>query len=105
MRRFLTVLAVCLGVLLLANLVAGLMSPDQWAGEAALARCREGGRQDLKPEAIRSTVSTNFFGKTATVEIDVKDKGRLKTVRVTLRKPVNFLGWQVVDYQEEAPPG
>jgi hypothetical protein len=108
MRRVLLVLGVCLVLLVAADLVAGRMSPDQMAFDAAWAKCRAEGLQDEDKVAIRSSVSNYYFvGKTATVEIDVKDedKDKTKTIRVTLRKPVNFLPWQVVDYQPDVKPG
>ncbi|MBI1916207.1 MAG: hypothetical protein HYS12_15955 [Planctomycetes bacterium] len=101
MRRTSIILAVCLGLLLLVNLIAGIASPDQWAVDAAKAKCAEQGWQNLDLACARSEVSGSLFGKTATIEFESRDKNQPKKIRVTLRKPVNFVGWQVVDYQEE----
>lgn len=100
MRRFAIILAVCLGLLLLVNVIAGIMSPDEWAIDAALAKCQEQGWQNLDLGSARSKVSGGLLGKTATIEFGSRDKNQPKTIRVRLRKPVNFLGWLVVDYQE-----
>src|SRR6266536_6053291 len=101
MRRISIILAVCLGLLLLINLIAGIASPDQWAFDAALAKCEEKGWQNLDLVIAQSKVSGGLFGKTAVVEFESRDKNQPKKIRVTLRKPVNFVGWQVVDYQEK----
>jgi hypothetical protein len=102
MRQFATVLAICLVLLLLVNFLAGTLSPDQWAFDAAMAKCREQGWQKLDLAGVRSVVSRGLFGTTATIEIESRDKDQPKKIRVALRKPVNFVAWQVVDYQEEA---
>ena len=47
MKRLSIVLVVCLGLLLLINLVVGIFSPDQWAIDTALAKCREQGWENL----------------------------------------------------------
>jgi hypothetical protein len=101
MRRFAIALAVCVGLLLLVNLIAGIVSPDQWAIDAASVRCREQGWQKVDVASARSAVSGGLFGKTATIELESRDQDQPRTIRVTLRKPLNFVGWQVVDYQEE----
>jgi hypothetical protein len=101
MKRLLIVLAVCLGLLLLINLVVGVLSSDQWAFDTALAKCREHGWRDQDLVSASSKVSGGPFGRTATIEFQLRDKDQPKTIRVLLRKPVNFFAWQVVDYQEQ----
>jgi hypothetical protein len=96
------VLLLCLVVLAFAvNLVAGLVSPDEWAVEAATAACRERGLQLDTVNASQSKVQGNLLGRTAEVHLKGKQQERPASVRVTLRKALNILGWQVVAVQEE----
>jgi hypothetical protein len=108
MRRFLTVLAVCLVLLLVANLVAGTMLSAQAAVDVAYARCGD----DVKGLEVKNTKCTftprYVVGQTASVEFDVQDKenkDKTRKIRVTLHKAVNFLGWQVAEYEPDVKPG
>lgn len=49
----------------------------------------------------KSEVSGWLLGHTAKIEMKTKDRNQPKTIRVTLRKPINLLEWHVVDYNEE----
>ena len=102
MKRLLKLLPVvagiCLGLLVVIDFIAGVASPDRLALDAAMAKCRAEGLPDVEMKSIH--VSVGFIGSTAIVELRTMDKARPETIRVTLRKPVNVLAWQVADYQE-----
>jgi hypothetical protein len=102
MKRLFSVLGVCLGLFLLINLIAGVAASDQWAMDAALTECQKQGWQGADLGMARSDISGGLFGKTAVVQFVSKDRNR--NVRVTLRKPINLISWQVVDYEENANP-
>jgi hypothetical protein len=40
------------------------------------------------------------LGKTAEIELTTTGKNQPKIIRVTLRKPINLLAWQVIAYNE-----
>jgi hypothetical protein len=48
----------------------------------------------------RSEVS-GLLGKTAVVEHDSKNRDKPKHLQVRLRKWINLMSWQVVDYKEK----
>jgi hypothetical protein len=97
------ILGVCLGLFLVIDFITGVFSPDQWAFSAALATCRENGWRDGDLVGIKSDISGWLLGKTARIELKTKDQNQPKTIHLTLRKPINLLGWHVVDYKEEPP--
>jgi hypothetical protein len=105
MRRVLAVLGVCVVVFLAANLVAGLVWRDDWAFDAARARVEQERGRKVDVVGTRSRVSFGILnvGRRATVEFDVRDGGAVKTLRVRLSKPVSFVGWRVVGYEEVTP--
>ena len=89
-------------VLLAVNYIAGNFSPRNAAVDAALAECRGKGWRDDDLGLSGSQVSNNYgLGSTAEVTLKSKDLRRPKTIRVQLRRWVNLLGWEVVDYKEE----
>jgi hypothetical protein len=45
-KRLQILVIVCLGLFLVIDLIAGVVAPDQWAFDAAQAKCREKGWQD-----------------------------------------------------------
>ncbi len=100
MKRLSAVLISCLGLLLLVDLVAGNMASDTLAVDAASAVCKEKGWQPADLSMSRSEVS-GLLGKTAVVEFDSKNRDKPKHLQVTLRKWINMMSWQVVDYKEE----
>ena len=100
-KHFLNLLGICLGLFLVIDLVAGALSQDRLAYDAAKICCREKGWQDSELALSKSSVSAWMLGQTATVELTTKDRGQPKTIRVRLRKPINLLGWQVLEYHEE----
>ena len=102
MKRLFTLLGVGLGLCLLINLIAGVAASDQWAVDTASAECQKQGWQDADLVMARSNISGGLFGKTAVVELESKDRNEPKHIRVTLRKPLNLVGWRTVDYQESA---
>ena len=100
-QKLLWLLGAVVALFLVIDLIAGLVASDQWAVGAALAACRERGWQDGDLVLSRSELSTRLLGKTATIDFK-ENKGRPpKTVRVTLRKPINLLAWRVVDFQQQ----
>ena len=101
-KLVLTLLGVCLGLFLVIEFIASVLSPDQFAVNAAQAVCREiNGWQDGDLAISKSEISGWILGKTATIELKTKGQNRPMTIHVILRKPINLLGWHVVDYNEE----
>ena len=96
--RVLTSFGVAL--LLLGTLVAAFLQPSQV--DVARAKCREQGwrAEDL---VLRRVGWQGAITKSGVVEFQTRGARPPKTIRVTLRQPVYFLGWQVVDYQEQEP--
>jgi hypothetical protein len=101
MKRVLIGVGVCLVVFIVVDVVIGARSPDQWAGETALDRIREEGHAATDLTGLRSEIRGSLFGRTAEVTAELKKGDERKTVRVTMRKYLNVLGWKVVDYREE----
>jgi hypothetical protein len=99
-KRVLTLAASCLAVLLVIDAIAGGFV-DPTGANAAIAACKEKGRQDVALGKSRSTVPWWFFGQSATVELKTSNRNPPKTIRVTLQKWLNLLGWEVIDYKEE----
>lgn len=91
----------CLGAFLAINIIAGVASLDPWGLNAAIAACRERGWQDGTWAMSQSNSSSWLVGKAATIELKPKDARQQKTIHVSLRKPMNLMGWQFVDYTEE----
>jgi hypothetical protein len=87
-----------LGLFLAIDLIAGLASPDPLAVNAALSICKERGWHD-GDLAMRHSEVRGLLGKTAAIELQTKD--HRKAIHLTLRKPINLLGWQVVEYRED----
>lgn len=100
MNLALLFLGVCLGLFLLINYGVGVFSPDQLALDAAFSACREKGWQDGDLGVTKSNVDAWPLGKTADIELSSKNRNDPKTIRMSLRKPLNMLGWQVVAYKE-----
>lgn len=100
-KLFSIILGVCLGSFLVIEFLADVFSHDPLALNAALATCREKGWQDGDFSGRKSEVSGWLLGKTAKIELTTKDRNQPKTVRLTLRKAINPLGWHLVDYSEE----
>lgn len=103
MKRVVIGLGLCLILFAVINLAAGLLSPDEWAFNAAKAELDRRGPKGALFSGFESKISGGFlgFGRTATVTFKLKEDGDTKRVHVTLRKPVNLLGWQVAEYHEE----
>ena len=92
----------CLLLLLVVNYITGQFSPRNAYVDAALAACRGKGWQDNDLGLTNSEASNNYgLGSSASVSLKSNDPNRPKTVRVQLRKWINLLGWDVVDYKEE----
>lgn len=100
-KLILNVVGGCLLLLLAVNYMAGELTATSTALGAALAECRVKGWQanDLAQSGYQ--VSNSILGSTATITLKPKDPNRPKTVRVQLRKRINLLGWEIVDYKEE----
>jgi hypothetical protein len=90
-------------LLLLASVAAALLRPS--AVEVARARCLADGwrAEDLGLRGYRGTGV--LFGRREVVEFQVIGAAPPKTVLVELRKPVYFMGWQVVEVREEVQAG
>ena len=103
MKRVRVIIGVGVLLLLLASVAVTWLQPS--AVEVARARClSEGWRaEDLVLREYRGTGT--LFNQRETVEFQVKGAQPPKTVRVELRKPVYFLGWQVMEVGEEIPAG
>jgi hypothetical protein len=99
-KRVSAVLSSCLGLLLLVDLIAGNMASDTLAVDVAWAVCKEKGWQPADLSMSRSEVS-GLLGKTAVVEFDSTNRNNPKHLQVTLRKWINLMSWQVVDYKEK----
>lgn len=100
-KRILSAVGICLLLLPAVNFMAGQLSPKNTAFETALAECRAKGWQDNDLDQVGLKVSNSVFGSTAAVVLKTKDRNQPKTIGVQLRKRVNLLGWEVVDYNEE----
>ena len=100
-KQFLNLFGICLGLFLVIDLVAGALSQDKLAYDTAKTYCREKGWQDSDLALSKSNVSGWLLGQTATVELTTKNRGQPKTIRVRLRRPINLLEWQVLEYHEE----
>lgn len=100
-KLFSITLGVCLGLFLVIDFIAGAVSSDLLAINAASAICREKGWQDGDLAPRNSEVFGWLLGKTAHIEMTTKNRNPPKTIRVTLRKTINLLEWHVVDYNEE----
>lgn len=70
----------------------------------ARAKCVEQGwpAHDLVHAGFHYTSGWLGFGDHQAVDFVVRDTNPLKRVRVTLHRPMYFLGWQAVDCQEQA---
>ena len=101
-KLFSIILGSCLGLFLVVDFVAGVFSPDSLALNFALATCREKGWQDGDLAMSKSEVSGWLLGKTAEIELKTKGGNPPKTIHLTLRKPINLLGWHVVAYNAES---
>jgi hypothetical protein len=101
MKRSRVIVGICFGLLFLASLVAWGLQPA--AVDVARAKCIERGwpADDLVPAGFHHTSGWLGLGEHQTVDFVVKDTNPLKRVRVTMRRPVYFLGWQAVDCQEQ----
>jgi len=100
-RRLISaILGVFLGLFFVADLVAGALSSDELALNAALATCREKGWREGALAVSKSEISGLVLGKTARIELKTKDAKHPKTIHVTLRKPINLLAWRVIEYNE-----
>jgi hypothetical protein len=82
------------------DLIAGFACPDMWAFDAAAAVCRRNGWQPGTWSSGQSKISAGLIGKIATIEFIPNDQSRCKTIRITLRKPINLMPWKVMDYTE-----
>jgi hypothetical protein len=100
-KLILSVVVGCFLLLLAVNYMAGELSPTSTALDAALAECRVKGWQENDLAQSGYQVSNSILGSSATITLTPKDLNRPKTVRVQLRKRINLLGWEVVDYKEE----
>ena len=102
MRKTFTIVGIVLFVFLAINFLVGLAAPDEWAFEAAKARIQEeGGPNEPVWGTGCSTSALWIVGKVAIVEIETTTK----RYTVTLRKPLEFLSWQVVDFKVGQPKG
>ena len=93
---------VCLLLLLGINDMAGEIGvPPDAARDAALAECRAKGWQDgdLAQTGFKATM--NVLGSTASIVLKSRDPRRPATVRIQLRKQLNLMRWEVVDYKAE----
>jgi hypothetical protein len=99
-KRVSAVLGSCLGLLLLVDLIAGNTASDTLAVDAAWTVCKEKGWQPVDLSLSRSEVS-GLLGKTAVVEFDSKNRNKPRHLQVTLRKWINLMSWQIVDYKEK----
>ena len=100
-KLILSAIGMCLLLLLAGNYMAGVLSPTSTAIDAAMAECRAKGWQQDDLVQPHLEVSNSILGSTATVDLKSKDRNQPKTVHVQLRKRINLLGWEVVDYKEE----
>jgi hypothetical protein len=89
--------------LFLTNLfVAALSDPV----EAAAAYCAGRGwdRQELQMRRWKMTSGWSGFDRRGDVEFAVKGTSPSKVLRVAVRRPHSFTGWQVLDYTEISSP-
>ena len=96
-----TVVGVCVLLLLGGNYLAGVLSPESTALDAALAECRAKGWQNNELAQTGLQISTSALGSAATIVLKPKDREHPNTIRVQLRKRINLMSWQVVGYEEE----
>ena|GEM_PF-4317692 len=97
------VIGLSLGLFIAINFIAGFTVSEKLAEEAAIARCREDGWQATNGDVIRSEITStrNGTGKAALITLKKQDQKQPVTIRVTLYKPINLMGWRVSDYREE----
>jgi hypothetical protein len=100
MRRSRAIAAAVLVLLLLAGVVSRLLQAP--AVEVAKAACAERGWQadGLKVAGFRQTGDV-FFGEWQTVDVLGAGPEAGRRARVGLHRPAYFLGWRVVDWQDQ----
>ena len=105
MKRGSLIVAACLAVAVLASGVSAWLQPS--ADEVARQRCVDEGwkEQDLALKGFRRLSGPAGLNQHAAVIFVTKRGEAPRQVRVELHRPAYFLGWQVVDYQEEALRG
>ncbi len=89
--------------LFLTNLFLAALSDPV---EAATAYCagRGWGRQELQMRRQVMTSGWSGFDRRGEVEFQVKGSRPPKLLRVAVRRPHSFTGWQVLDYTETSSP-
>jgi hypothetical protein len=91
------VVAILLAVLLVASLVARYLQPS--AVEVARAWCVEQGLREEDVAVTGYRGSGHLFGETETVSVLVRGADPPRRLRINLRRPVYFLGWEVVGHE------
>jgi hypothetical protein len=100
-RKLTGLVVLLLALAVIVNVIAMLLEHSQWAIDAAEAACRERGLELDEGSGTKSVVTSNFLGMTAEIEFKGRRRNRATTIRVNLRKPLHFLGWQVDEVREE----
>jgi len=98
-RKLISIVGSIIGLLFLSNYVIGFFDKDEWATRAAQAELDKRAPEDVSFSIDRRNKSDGPFGRTATVTFVSNDNAQ--TVRITLRKPLYCLPWQVEDYNDE----
>jgi hypothetical protein len=100
MKRFRTIAGTVVCLLIVASVVASLLQPSSL--EAARAQCVERGykAENLMLKSLRD--SGIFWGRTASLQFQVKDSNPPKAVVIEMQQALYFLPWQVVSFQEKA---
>src|SRR3981081_2191315 len=99
MKRNRIIAVIAIGLLLVASLVSAFFQPSPM--EIARAHCSERGFQAENLALLGYRDSGTLFGKTGTVEFQVKGANPARKMVVELRQSMYFLPWQVVDFREE----
>jgi uncharacterized membrane protein YphA (DoxX/SURF4 family) len=89
--------------LFLANLFVAALS-DPVAAAAAYCAGRGWDRQELQMRRWKMTSGWSGFDRRGEVEFEVKGTNPPKVLRVAVRRPHSFTGWQVLDYTETSSP-
>ncbi len=98
-RKLISIAGSIIGLLFLSNYVIGFFDKDEWGTRAAQVEIDKRAPKDVSFTIGKRNKSDGPFGRTATVQFLSDDKE--KTVRITLRKSLYCLPWQVENYIEE----
>lgn len=100
MKRTRIIIWLCFAVFMAVTLLAWKLQPK--AEAVALAACAERGlpADRLLYAGFEHDSGVMGFGGRHDATVVVKGSKPLKQVRVTLRRPVYFLPWRVVDYEK-----